>query len=270
MVTLNKQLFTDFVEVLTKHKITIGLEKTNAPEDDGIPLDKREHQPGYDGFVSRDIHEEIVAEKDEDIYNLRAKKSHMLNKIAEYQKVLAEIMHAVGMDRGTELKDFPRVMFASLGYGYDDFDNEGRLLIDEDERDDVPLARTLRRGLREKAVEKGAEERHVTREGYTKLPEIMINDLGFENDGGMLWFARVKKRWEAWPEDELSEYFKGVDEQSYQITVNPDGVFDRSAVKTNLENLITWIGNIRKKVNWTDAHTDEVAKRLQDILEKVS
>jgi hypothetical protein len=248
MVTLDKQLFTDFVDVLTKHKITIGIERTNAPEGDGIPLDKREHQPKSDeGFVSRDTHDMIVAEKDEHIYSLQESKKNLLEKLSEHQKVLAEIMHACNVSRDIPLEDIPKAFFAARGF-----------------------ARTLRRGLREKAVEKGAEERHVTREGYTKLPDIMINDLGFENDGGSLWFARVKKRWEAWPEDELEEYFNGVDEQSYQITVNPDGIFDRSAVKTNLENLVNWIGNIRKKVNWTDMHTDEVVKRLQDIMEKVS
>jgi hypothetical protein len=262
MVTLNKQLFTDFVEVLTKHKITIGLERTGAPGADGIPLDKREHQPGYDGFVSWDAHDTIVAEKDEHIYALQESRKNLLEKVSEHQKALAEIMNACDVSRDIPLEDIPKAIFSAMRYMGARFD--------EDELDDLPLARTLRRGLREKAVEKGAEERHVTREGYTKLPDIMINDLGFENDGGSLWFARVKKRWEAWPEDELEEYFNGVDEQSYQITVNPDGIFDRSAVKTNLENLVTWIGNIRKKVNWTDMHTDEVVKRLQDIVGKVS
>ena len=193
---MDKQLFTDFVEVLTKHKITIGIERTDAPVDGEIPLDNREHQQVRDPdvFVSKDTHEKIIAEKDEHIYTLLENKKHILNLLAEHQKVLAEIVHAIGMDRDTALKDFPRIMFASLGYGYDDFDNEGHLLINEEDK--------------QKA-------------------------------------------------------------EQYQITVNPDGIFDRSAIKTNLGNLILWVGNIRKKVNWTDAHTDEVVKRLQDIMEKV-
>lgn len=67
--------------------------------------------------------------------------------------------------------------------------------------------------IRKEAVKKGAEERYVTREGYTQLPEIMIHDLGFERDGGNLWFARSKKQWEAWPEGELSEYLGGPEDE---------------------------------------------------------
>lgn len=68
--------------------------------------------------------------------------------------------------------------------------------------------------IRESAIQKGAEERYVTREGYTQLPEIMIRDLGFDHDGGKLWFARAQSRWEAWPEHELAEYLGAVDEES--------------------------------------------------------
>jgi hypothetical protein len=60
-----------------------------------------------------------------------------------------------------------------------------------------------------RAKAQGAEERWVTREGYTQLPEAMRRDLGLEN-GRKLWFLKRKAAWEAWPEDRL-EHLLGKD-----------------------------------------------------------
>jgi hypothetical protein len=53
------------------------------------------------------------------------------------------------------------------------------------------------------ATEAGARQEWVTPGGYTKLPAVMVSDLGLEK-GGHLWFFKAKRdRWEAWLEGEL-------------------------------------------------------------------
>ncbi len=55
----------------------------------------------------------------------------------------------------------------------------------------------------------GAEERWVTRDGYTKLPERMRAHLGVTKAGGNVWFlpSDTTDRWEAWRADEVDEMF---------------------------------------------------------------
>ncbi|MDC0745112.1 AAA family ATPase [Polyangium mundeleinium] len=60
--------------------------------------------------------------------------------------------------------------------------------------------------LRERARGSGAEDQWVTPEGYTKLPKLMLDDLGLQA-GGYLWFVRSKPagRWEAWKTEEIDQ-----------------------------------------------------------------
>lgn len=58
------------------------------------------------------------------------------------------------------------------------------------------------------AKEKGAEHLWVTRDGYTKLPEKMVNDLG-AGHGGHVWFLKGPEHWEAWPEAHVDHLFRG-------------------------------------------------------------
>ena len=79
----------------------------------------------------------------------------------------------------------------------------------------VKKAVTEKNSLKQKATEAGAEERYVTKEGYTKLPEIMMEDLGLDREGGHVWFVRRSLRcWEAWLEDKLHEYLSGTNKVS--------------------------------------------------------
>lgn len=58
------------------------------------------------------------------------------------------------------------------------------------------------------AKEKGAEHLWVTRDGYTKLPEKMVQDLG-ASSGGHVWFLKGPEHWEAWPEGHVDDLFRG-------------------------------------------------------------
>lgn len=58
------------------------------------------------------------------------------------------------------------------------------------------------------AKEKGAEHLWVTRDGYTKLPEKMVQDLG-AGSGGHVWFLKGPEHWEAWPEGHVDDLFRG-------------------------------------------------------------
>jgi hypothetical protein len=69
-----------------------------------------------------------------------------------------------------------------------------------------PSATEAQRELARRAKERGADQRWVTSEGYTQLPEIMLDDLNLRR-GGHLWFLRGQSRWEAWPEGELTTLF---------------------------------------------------------------
>lgn len=59
--------------------------------------------------------------------------------------------------------------------------------------------------IRAQAQEQGAEQRWVTRDGYTQLPEAMRADLGVGGSGASIWFVKDRGRWGAWPEQELED-----------------------------------------------------------------
>jgi hypothetical protein len=54
-----------------------------------------------------------------------------------------------------------------------------------------------------RAAAQGAQEQWVTRDGYTRLPELMRTDLKL-TQGGHLWFLKGKSAWEAWREEDLA------------------------------------------------------------------
>lgn len=53
----------------------------------------------------------------------------------------------------------------------------------------------------------GATETFVSRDGYTRLPPPMQEELGTAS-GERLWFLRGQHTWEAWPETKLAEMLK--------------------------------------------------------------
>jgi energy-coupling factor transporter ATP-binding protein EcfA2 len=63
-----------------------------------------------------------------------------------------------------------------------------------------------RRAIAAKAKAQGAEQRWITRDGYTQIPDVMRDDLRLV-DGGHVWFLKGPKHWEAWPEAEVDELF---------------------------------------------------------------
>lgn len=67
----------------------------------------------------------------------------------------------------------------------------------------APSTNESHRSLAQEAKAKGAEERWVTRDGYTRIPELMRKDLQLTG-GGQLWFLKGSKAWEAWREEELA------------------------------------------------------------------
>ena len=71
-----------------------------------------------------------------------------------------------------------------------------------------------RAAVADKAKQKGAEERWVTPEGYTQLPEAMRKELGSEGKGAHLWFLKGAQTWEAWPEEQLDELMGGSEDKS--------------------------------------------------------
>jgi len=60
-----------------------------------------------------------------------------------------------------------------------------------------------------KAMKAGARPQWVTGDGYTKLPDIMIRDLGVPSKGAEIWFLKGQNGWEAWREDTLQEMLSG-------------------------------------------------------------
>jgi hypothetical protein len=70
-----------------------------------------------------------------------------------------------------------------------------------------------RREIARKAREQGAEQRWITPDGYTQIPDNMRNELRL-GDGGHVWFVKGTKHWEAWPETELDELFGAGDEDA--------------------------------------------------------
>jgi hypothetical protein len=67
--------------------------------------------------------------------------------------------------------------------------------------------------LRERAREQGAQQRWVTPEGFTQLPDIMLADLGIPA-GGHMFFLRNRGRWAAWTEAEVEQMFGGPEDPS--------------------------------------------------------
>jgi hypothetical protein len=49
----------------------------------------------------------------------------------------------------------------------------------------------------------------VTADGYTRLPEDMLKDIGLLGRGGELWFLRGVDAWEAWRGEELAAALRG-------------------------------------------------------------
>lgn len=72
------------------------------------------------------------------------------------------------------------------------------------EVDRVPSAGPKELELRAQAREQGADQRWVTRDGYTQLPEAMREDLRV-GSGASIWFVKDRGRWGAWPEQELED-----------------------------------------------------------------
>jgi AAA domain, putative AbiEii toxin, Type IV TA system len=70
-----------------------------------------------------------------------------------------------------------------------------------------------RREIALKAKEQGAEQRWITRDGYTQVPDNMRSALRLEN-GGHVWFVKGIKHWEAWPEADLDDLFGVGDEEA--------------------------------------------------------
>ena len=62
--------------------------------------------------------------------------------------------------------------------------------------------------LARQATERGARQRWVTGEGFTRLPDPMRDELAI-GTGKHVWFLRGPERWEAWPEDELDRMLGG-------------------------------------------------------------
>jgi hypothetical protein len=70
----------------------------------------------------------------------------------------------------------------------------------------APSSSEERRRIAALAREQGAEQRWITRDGYTQIPDNMRADLQL-GEGGHVWFLKGPKRWEAWPEAEVDELF---------------------------------------------------------------
>lgn len=77
----------------------------------------------------------------------------------------------------------------------------------------APAVDEERRAVALRAKEQGAEQRWITRDGYTQLPDNMREDLRLA-EGGHVWFVKGSKHWEAWPETELDELFGTSDESA--------------------------------------------------------
>ena len=69
------------------------------------------------------------------------------------------------------------------------------------------------------AKAQGAEQRWVTKDGYTQLPQQMREELGVGN-GSHVWFLKNQGRWQAWPEPELESLLSTEGQEA------PDGASD--------------------------------------------
>ncbi|MFP2897796.1 AAA family ATPase [Corallococcus sp. 4LFB] len=67
----------------------------------------------------------------------------------------------------------------------------------------APSTNASHRALAQEAKAMGAEERWVTRDGYTRIPELMRQDLQLTG-GGQLWFLKGRRAWETWREEDLA------------------------------------------------------------------
>lgn len=90
--------------------------------------------------------------------------------------------------------------------------SELRQRVAELEADNARLRAAATGAIDPIAKEKGAKQHWVTHEGYTKLPERMVIDVGAQN-GGYVWFLHGTKHWEAWKESDVDEYFCYRDEE---------------------------------------------------------
>lgn len=71
--------------------------------------------------------------------------------------------------------------------------------------------------------------------------------------------------------DGYQKTLQTLEKPKYQMTINPDGMFDRGAVKHNLTNLRHWIINRTsdRSIKLDPPDVVEVVKRIEDIMEKV-
>jgi hypothetical protein len=106
-----------------------------------------------------------------------------------------------------------------------------------------------------------------------KLPKRQMSDMEFEEHEQIcLELRRVINALH----DENYECKKKISELESKLaqprveTVNPDGCFDRGAVRNNLENLKTWIENKANGRALAWVNVLEVIGRIQNIMEKVS
>lgn len=63
----------------------------------------------------------------------------------------------------------------------------------------------------ENARARGAKQQWITRDGFTKIPQQMLDDLNV-GDGANIWFLKDGGRWQAWTEQEITD-FLACDEQ---------------------------------------------------------
>ena len=125
----SKQTFAEYLEILTDYRVKIvsvggsvsAIDFERKEDRDGVPLDKREHQPGSEGFVSKDTHNMIIAEKDEEIQGwselarnrltgleeLKEQQVRVIGKYKASDKVLFEIMDLCGIGKNTPFVDVP-------------------------------------------------------------------------------------------------------------------------------------------------------------------
>jgi hypothetical protein len=126
-----------------------------------------------------------------------------LNLDAENQALLRDIL-AETVTRGFKDQIFLESHVAT-------FDGPG--VIRFDRPDGVVRAQRAVGDARrsDEARKSGAHHRWVSRDGYTRLPPDMVDDLRLAR-GGPLWFLKGERAWEAWREDDLAKHL-GDDEE---------------------------------------------------------
>ena len=126
----SKQIFAEYLKILTDYRVKIvsvggsvsAIDFERKEDRDGVPQDKCEHQPGFEGFVSKDTHNMIIAEKDEEIQGwselahnrltglkeLQEQQVRVIGKYKASDNVLFEVMDLCGVGRNTPFADLPR------------------------------------------------------------------------------------------------------------------------------------------------------------------